>query len=112
MQEAPVADRAYTGSRVAEASPVAVTIVGSAPGQKGFSVQPRHWVVERSSARSTMRWWPGAGCPPAHVALSGLRQMPPVMTMGQAAGPAVLDNGRDGVMLRLATRAQCPAGLS
>ena len=44
------ADRAYAGPRVARASPVAVTIIGSAPGQKGFAVQPRRWVVERSFA--------------------------------------------------------------
>ncbi|MDT8278193.1 IS5 family transposase [Roseomonas mucosa] len=44
------ADRAYTGSRVAQASPVAITIVGSAPGQKGFAVQLRRWVVERPFA--------------------------------------------------------------
>ncbi|MFC0407222.1 IS5 family transposase [Roseomonas elaeocarpi] len=41
------AERAYTASRVAQASFVAVTIVGSAPGQKSFAVQPRRWVVER-----------------------------------------------------------------
>jgi putative transposase len=35
---------------VAQASPVAVTIVGGAPGRKGFAVQPRRWVVERSFA--------------------------------------------------------------
>ena len=44
------ADRAYAGSRVAQASSVAVSIVGPAPGQKGFAVQPRRWVVERSFA--------------------------------------------------------------
>jgi putative transposase len=44
------ADHAYAGPRVAQASPVAVTLVGSAPGQKGFAVQPRRWVVERSFA--------------------------------------------------------------
>ena len=44
------ADRAYAGSRVAQASPMTVTLVGSAPGQKGFAVQPRRWVVERSFA--------------------------------------------------------------
>jgi putative transposase len=43
-------DRAYAGSHVAQASPVAVTIVGGAPGRKGFAVQPRRWVVERSFA--------------------------------------------------------------
>jgi putative transposase len=29
---------------------IAVTLVGSMPGQKGFAVQPRRWVVERSFA--------------------------------------------------------------
>jgi transposase len=43
-------DRACAGSRVAQALPVAITIVGSAPGQKGFTLQPRRWVVERSLA--------------------------------------------------------------
>lgn len=42
--------RAYAGPRVAQASPVAVTLVGKPPGQKGFAVQPRRWVVERSFA--------------------------------------------------------------
>ena len=44
------ADRAYTGARVAQASSIAVSIVDPAPGQKGFAVQPRRWVVERSFA--------------------------------------------------------------
>lgn len=35
------ADRAYAGSHVAQASSIAVSIVGRAPGQKGFAVQPR-----------------------------------------------------------------------
>ena len=43
-------DRAHAGPRVAQASPVAVTLVGKPPGQKGFAVQPRRWVVERSFA--------------------------------------------------------------
>ena len=42
------ADRAYAGTRVAEATPVAVRLVGRAPGQRGFAVQPRRWVVERT----------------------------------------------------------------
>ena len=42
------ADRAYTGKRVATATPVAVSIVGAATGQKGFAVHPRRWVVERT----------------------------------------------------------------
>ena len=44
------ADRAYAGPRMATASPVAVTVVGKPPGQRGFAVQPRRWVVERSFA--------------------------------------------------------------
>lgn len=44
------ADRAYAGPRVAGATSVAVTLVGSPPGQQGFAVQPRRWVVERSFA--------------------------------------------------------------
>ena len=43
-------DRAYAGPRVAGATSVAITLVGSPPGQKGFAVQPRRWVVERSFA--------------------------------------------------------------
>ena len=42
------ADRAYAGERVASATSVAVTIVGAAPGQKGFAVHPRRWVIERT----------------------------------------------------------------
>lgn len=42
------ADRAYAGPRVAEATPVAVSLVGRAPGRRGFAVQPRRWVVERT----------------------------------------------------------------
>lgn len=44
------ADRAYAGPRVAGATRVAVTLVRGAPGQRGFAVQPRRWVVERSFA--------------------------------------------------------------
>jgi transposase len=44
------ADRAYAGPRVAGATPIAVTLVGNPPGQRGFAVQPRRWVVERSLA--------------------------------------------------------------
>jgi putative transposase len=40
---------------VADASPIAVTRVGSPPGQKGFAVQPRRWGVERSFAWSGQR---------------------------------------------------------
>jgi putative transposase len=35
------ADRAYAGSRVANATPVAVQLVGRAPDAQGFAVQPR-----------------------------------------------------------------------
>lgn len=44
------ADRAYAGPRVATATPITVTLVGNPPGQRGFAVQPRRWVVERSFA--------------------------------------------------------------
>ena len=43
-------DRAYARSYVAQASPVAVTLLGDAPGQKGFAVQPRGRAVERPFA--------------------------------------------------------------
>lgn len=42
------ADRAYAGPRVAAAAPVRVEVVGPKPGQCGFAVQPRRWVVERT----------------------------------------------------------------
>ena len=42
------ADRAYAGPRVADATPVTVRLVGSPPGQRGFAVQPRRWVIERT----------------------------------------------------------------
>ena len=44
------ADRAYAGERVATASSVRVSLVGNPPGQRGFAVQPRRWVVERTFA--------------------------------------------------------------
>ena len=44
------ADRAYAGPRVADATPVRVELVGPKPGQRGFAVQPRRWVVERTFA--------------------------------------------------------------
>jgi putative transposase len=44
------ADRAYTGPRVAHATSVRVEIVGAKPGQRGFAVQPRRWVIERTFA--------------------------------------------------------------
>jgi transposase len=42
------ADQAYAGERVGKATCVAVTIVGAQPGQKGFAVHPRRWVIERT----------------------------------------------------------------
>jgi putative transposase len=44
------ADKAYAGERVAKASPITVEVIGAAPGQRGFAVQPRRWVVERTFA--------------------------------------------------------------
>ena len=44
------ADKAYAGKRVAVASPITVELVGAPPGQRGFAVQPRRWVVERTFA--------------------------------------------------------------
>ena len=46
------ADSAYAGDRVAGATAIAVTIVSAPPGQKGFAVQPRRWVIERSFAHA------------------------------------------------------------
>ena len=43
-------DGAYAGPRVAGATTIAVEIVGAKPGQKGFAVQPRRWVIERTFA--------------------------------------------------------------
>jgi transposase len=42
------ADRAYRGARVATAAPITVEIVRPREGQKGFAVQPRRWVIERT----------------------------------------------------------------
>ncbi len=44
------ADRGYQGERVRRTSPVPVEIVRPKPGQIGFAVQPRRWVVERTFA--------------------------------------------------------------
>jgi len=41
------ADSGYAGERVAEATRIAVEIIRAQPGQVGFAVQPRRWVVER-----------------------------------------------------------------
>ena len=41
------ADSGYAGEKVAGASCIFVEIVRAKPGQIGFAVQPRRWVVER-----------------------------------------------------------------
>ena len=41
------ADAGYAGDRVASATCITVEIVRAKPGQIGFAVQPRRWVVER-----------------------------------------------------------------
>jgi putative transposase len=41
------ADSAYAGEQVANATRIAIEIVRAQPGQIGFAVQPRRWVVER-----------------------------------------------------------------
>ena len=46
------ADSAYPGPRVAGATAIAVTVVSAPPGQKGFAVQLRRWVIERSFAHA------------------------------------------------------------
>ena len=46
------ADSAYAGERVGTATAVAVMVVSAEPGQKGFAVQPRRWVAERSFAHA------------------------------------------------------------
>jgi transposase len=43
------ADSGYAGPRVAKATRITVEIVRKQVGQVGFAVQPRRWVVERSS---------------------------------------------------------------
>jgi transposase len=44
------ADRAYAGPWVANATSVQVQLVGPKPSQRGFAVQPRRWVIERTFA--------------------------------------------------------------
>jgi transposase len=44
------ADTAYVADRVAEATRIAIEIVRKPPGQVGFAVHPRRWVVERCFA--------------------------------------------------------------
>ena len=46
------ADSAYAGERVGTATAIAVTVVSAELGQKGFAVQPRRWVAERSFAHA------------------------------------------------------------
>lgn len=46
------ADSAYAGERVANAARIEVTVVRAEPDQKGFAVQPRRWVVERTFAHA------------------------------------------------------------
>ena len=42
------ADRAYAGQRVGSATTIKVEVVGASKEQKGFAVQLRRWVVERT----------------------------------------------------------------
>jgi transposase len=42
------ADRAYRGERVGTATAIIVEVVEPEAGQKGFAVQPRRWVIERT----------------------------------------------------------------
>ena len=42
------ADWAFAGARVAGVTAIAVTLVRAEPGQKGFVLQHRRWIVERS----------------------------------------------------------------
>jgi len=44
------ADGGYAGERVATATIIAVKIVRKQADQRGFAVQPRRWVVERTFA--------------------------------------------------------------
>ena len=46
------ADSAYAGARVASATGIEVTVVRAEPDQKGFAVQPRRWVAERTFAHA------------------------------------------------------------
>ncbi|MCJ2029095.1 IS5 family transposase [Methylobacterium sp. J-043] len=45
------ADQAYQGDRVGNATAITVEIVRPEKGQKGFAVQPRRWVIERTFGR-------------------------------------------------------------
>ncbi len=42
------ADQAYQGERVGNATAITIEIVRPDKGQKGFAVQPRRWVIERT----------------------------------------------------------------
>lgn len=42
------ADRAHRGKRVDSATVITIEIVAPKAGQKGFAVQPRRWVIERT----------------------------------------------------------------
>ena len=44
------ADSGYAGERVAAATVIAIEIVRKQAGQRGFAVQPRRWVIERTFA--------------------------------------------------------------
>jgi transposase len=44
------ADSAYRGERVCDATPIRVAIVTGPPNQRGFIVQKRRWVAERTIA--------------------------------------------------------------
>ena len=46
------ADTAYAADRVRDATSIAIQIVRKIPGQVGFEVHPRRWVVERCFAWS------------------------------------------------------------
>ncbi len=44
------ADTAYAAARVSNATSIAIRVVGKIPGQVGFEVHPRRWVVEHCFA--------------------------------------------------------------
>ena len=46
------ADSAYAGERVGTATRIEVTVVKAEPDQKGFALQPRRWVAERTFAHA------------------------------------------------------------
>ena len=80
------ADKAYAGKRVATASPsITVELVGAAANQRGFAVQPRRWVVERTLATPTFgspgsdaaAGSPATTKPPSHRASPSQPSPPP-----------------------------------